>query len=259
MPGQVLSPSEPSRSGPARQDSAPEPDGRPLSDEEFSAAVAALTTALGDPTRRQIYLWVRECDGLSATDVALRFDLHPNVARHHLDKLVAGGYLEVSVERPGPSSAGRPSKRYRVSEKEASVDLQTRQGDLLVMLLEHALSLLDPRQAEDMAEKVGEEYGAALAAQVAPGEGQRSLRAAVHTIADALTAHGFAAHTESRGSSTVVVAGHCPFGDVAAQHPVVCAVDRGMVKGMLANLYGSPIPVTMSSRARGDDDCSTLV
>ena len=38
-----------------------------------------------------------------------------------------------------------------------------------------------------------------LAAHMSPGEGQRSLRAALQAVADALTAHGFAAHTESRG------------------------------------------------------------
>ena len=34
---------------------------------------------------------------------------------------------------------------------------------------------------------------------------------------------------------------HCPFGDVAIEHPVICAVDRGMVKGMLAALYGDAL------------------
>jgi predicted ArsR family transcriptional regulator len=243
----------------SRQEGAWDPDRRPLSDEEFSAAVAALTSALGDPTRREIYLFVKDSDSATAADVAGRFDLHPNVARHHLDKLLAGGYLEVYIERSAPSSAGRPSKRYRASAKDTGLDLPSRRGDLLAMLLERALSLLDSRDAELMAEAVGEEYGAALAAQMAPAESQRSLRAAVNTIADALTAHGFAAHTEERGGSTAVVAGHCPFGDVAVQHPVVCAVDRGMVKGMLAGLYGTGIPVTMSSRARGDDACSALL
>jgi predicted ArsR family transcriptional regulator len=96
-----------------------------------------------------------------------------------------------------------------------------------------------------------------------PGEGQRSVRAAMHAIADALTAHGFAAHAEDRGESTAVVAEHCPFGEAATQHPVVCAVDRGLVRGLLAGLCGevadAPIPVVLSSRARGDDACAALV
>ena len=81
---------------------------------EFSAAVSAITNAFGDPTRRAIYLFAHEAgdDGVTAAQVADRFGLHPNVARHHLDKLAAGCYLEVAVGRSG-SGAGRPSKRYR--------------------------------------------------------------------------------------------------------------------------------------------------
>ena len=71
--------------------------------------MAAVTSAFGDPTRRQIYLFVRDHDdGVTASEVADRFALHSNVARHHLDKLTAGGYLEVHVIRPSGGGAGRP-------------------------------------------------------------------------------------------------------------------------------------------------------
>ena len=57
----------------------------------FAASVTAITNAFGDPTRRAIYLFVRGVDeGVTAAEVASEFDLHPNVARHHLDKLAAG-------------------------------------------------------------------------------------------------------------------------------------------------------------------------
>ena len=42
-------------------------------------------------------------------------------------------------------------------------------------------------------------------------------------------------------------------------NPVICAVDRGMVRGMLAGLYGETVPATESSRALGDDACVTVV
>ncbi len=235
-------------------------------DRRFSAAVAAVTSAFGDPTRREIYLHVRSHPGATASEVAAAFSLHPNVARHHLDRLASGGYVEVSLERPPSAGAGRPSKRYRAADgpgADPTLDLVTHRDDLVVSLLAEALELLGPVEAERMAERVGEDYGRVLAERMEPGEGQRSLRAAMHAIADALTAHGFAAHAEDRGESTAVVAEHCPFGEAAAQHPVICAVDRGMVRGLLAGLCGStadePIPVVLSSRARGDDACAALV
>lgn len=243
------------------------------STEEFSGMVAAVTAAFGDPTRRDIYMYARRCGPVTAAEVAGQFGLHPNVARHHLDKLAAGGYLEVTIgapEPPGgaglpsaePHAVGRPSKRYAAPARDVEggiVDFPARRGELLVMLLGKALEMLDQEAAECMAEEVGEEYGRALASHMRPGAGRASVGAALRAVADALTAHGFAAHTEARNDSMAVVSENCPFGDAATVNPVVCAVDRGLVRGMLSALSGAAVPVTMSSRARGDDACATVV
>ena len=237
----------------------------PASPGEFSAAVSAITNAFGDPTRRAIYLHAHEAgeDGVTAAQVAEHFGLHPNVARHHLDKLAAGGYLEVAVGKPG-SGAGRPSKRYRASGERLSLDAPVRADDLVLTLLGRALALLPRAEAELMAEEVGEEYGRALAAgmtgRTAESESagvHRSFRSALHAVADALTAHGFAAHTDSRNNELRIINNHCPFGEVAMEHPVICAVDRGMVKGMLSALYGETEPAITTSLPRGDDMCVT--
>ena len=232
---------------------------------EFSAAVSAITNAFGDPTRRAIYLHAHEAgeDGVTAAQVAEHFGLHPNVARHHLDKLAAGGYLEVAVGKPG-SGAGRPSKRYRASGERLSLDAPVRADDLVLTLLGRALALLPRAEAELMAEEVGEEYGRALAAGMTGRTAEsgsagvhRSFRSALHAVADALTAHGFAAHTDSRNNELRIINNHCPFGEVAMEHPVICAVDRGMVKGMLSALYGETEPAITTSLPRGDDMCVT--
>ena len=81
---------------------------------------------------------------------------------------------------------------------------------------------------------------------------QRSFRSALHAVADALTAHGFAAHTEKRNNELRIVSEHCPFGGAAIENPVICAVDRGMVKGMLSALYGDTSPLLESSIPMGD-------
>ena len=111
-------------------ESAAKPRGAGLSADEFSAAVSAVTSAFGDPTRRDIYLFVRAgADGVTAAEVAERFDLHPNVARHHLEKLTAGGYLTVELARH--ETAGRPSKRYRAGELDTSLNFPPRRDDLV--------------------------------------------------------------------------------------------------------------------------------
>lgn len=231
----------------------------PFSPDGFTSAVSAITSAFGDPTRRRIYLLAHEAaDGVTASEVAEKFGLHANVARHHLDKLAAGGYLEV---RSGAhtGAAGRPSKRYVATATSVSIDQPVRRDELILSLLGRALELLPSDVAEAMAEQVGIEYGTAMAESLSGGDSQRSFRSALHAVADALTAHGFAAHTEARGDVVSIVAEHCPFGGTSVVSPVICAVDRGMVKGMLASLYGETCPETTQSLAFGDARCVTAV
>lgn len=231
----------------------------------FTSTVSAITDAFGDPTRRGIYLMARDREqGVTAAMVAEQFGVHPNVARHHLDKLSAGGYLEVVVERAEGAGAGRPSKHYRVpaDAKTAAVDVPVKSDDLVLSLLGRALRLLPREQAEAMAEEVGQEYGKAMAQGMTGADlaaGQRSLRSAMQAVADALTAHGFAAHADQRNNQLRIINNHCPFGDVAIEHPVICAVDRGMVKGMLSALHGAADVSTVQSLAQGDTFCATAV
>jgi predicted ArsR family transcriptional regulator len=241
-------------------------DPTPLTPDAFNSVVSAVTSAFGDPTRREIYLFVREAGdaGATASEVAERFTLHANVARHHLEKLAGGGYLFVEVGRgPGDASvraAGRPSKRYRAEPLDATLAMPLKHDDLLAGLLARALDALGPAEAEVLADEVGYQYGMRLAARMDPTAGHRSVRAALGAVAEALTAHGFAAHTEARGESLAIVSECCPFGETATRYPhVMCALDRGMIRGMLAGLYGETSPRFESSRPDGDDHCVARV
>ena len=230
---------------------------RPLNRTEFASAVNAITAAFGDPTRRDIFLRVSEApDGLTASQVAEATGLHANVARHHLDKLVGGGYVEVGSR--ASTGAGRPAKVYRAANAGVALDFNVGHDDILISLLGRALSRLGQDQAAELAEEVGLEYGRTMAAQMGDlVDGQRSFRAALHVVADALSAHGFSAHAERHGDELRIVSSHCPFGDVAIEHPVICAVDRGMVKGLLSSLYGETEVAHSASLAQGDDACVT--
>ena len=168
-----------------------------LSPDEFGAAVAAVTSAFGDPTRRDIYVLVRaHPDGLRAAEVAEEFSLHPNVARHHLEKLASGGYLLVELSRNESAGPAVEDLPRRVARHAAQLPAPARRP------ARHAARPRSERlsrdEAKTLAEDVGYEYGLALASNMEPGEGHRSVKAAVASVADALTAHGFAAHAEAR-------------------------------------------------------------
>ena len=252
----------------------PESQPESLSADEFSAAVSAITSAFGDTTRREIYLFARQRSeagksagktagptaerGVTAGEVAKAFSLHANVARHHLDKLAAGGYLSVDLARQ--ESAGRPSKRYRAVAVDDALTFTPRRDALIGTLLARALERLPVEDAREMAEEVGYEYGLHLAAQMSTAEGQRSRQAAMSAVADALTAHGFAAHAEADENQLRIVNEHCAFGAAAQEYPhVLCAVDRGMIRGMLAGLYGETDPKFVERRPEGAAHCVATV
>src|SRR3546814_14268360 len=117
--------------------------------------------------------------------------------------------------------------------------------------------MLPADAAEEMAEEVGLQYGRTMATAMgspdASGAVHKSFRTAFHAVADALTAHGFAAHAERPGDSLRIVSDHFPFGGAAIEHPVTCAVDRGLVLGMLGALYGASETSSLSSRPSAAD------
>ena len=105
---------------------------RDLTPTEFASTVTAITAAFGDPTRRDIFLFAHASDdGVTAAETAKHFDLHANVARHHLDKLASGGYLVVEMAKPS-GGVGRPSKRYTTTDDQVHLEVDVRQDDILV-------------------------------------------------------------------------------------------------------------------------------
>jgi predicted ArsR family transcriptional regulator len=219
----------------------------------FTANVTSLTHSFGDNTRRKIYLYLRENPGATATELSRHCQVHANVVRHHLERLTESGY--VTFDNVHKTTVGRPAKGYRVVDSGLVMNGSMRRDALLVALLEMALERLGPEAAESMSHDVGVEYGRTLAGTVGAGDSSPSLKAAMESIAGILTAHGFAARAEEHDLEQSVVSDNCPFGTAAQHHPVLCAVDRGLISGMLDGLGTERRNVTLTSRARGDDAC----
>lgn len=221
----------------------------------FDREVADLAAALGDATRRGIFITVREAaEPVTASEIARLFHIHPNVARHHLDRLVADGYLQVTRRRPGKRrgpGAGRPAKHYEATRKAVSVQFPIRRYDLLVDLLVRVIERLAPGDAGALAEEVGQEYGREIAAELDLAAGDEPIAVAV---ARALTGMGF---DTTPGDGDVLVTRHCPFGEAATSHPeLVCRLDQGIVRGLLKTARGETVAV-VTPHGSLDDPCLT--
>ena len=228
-----------------------------LETDDFASQLNRLTSIFGDPTRREIYFFIKNNPDTTANALSAAFKIHANVARHHLERLVGAGY--VIKEASKGSGVGRPARTYRVTDVPVELTGAMKRDALLVKLLERAMSLLGPERAESMALEVGQEYGRELASGLSDADAHASVHSALAAVADALTAHGFSSRTEGAEGSMSLVSSTCPFGDAAKHHPMLCAVDRGLVSGMLEGLGNGAAAVTISSKARGDDQCRTAV
>ena len=228
--------------------------------QHLSETISDLTSALGDPTRRAVYIAIRESpEPLNAGDIASLFDIHPNVARHHLDKLAGDGYLDVSHRRPNGRSgpgAGRPAKYYTVSAKQIDVHFPTHRHDVLSDMLVRIIERIAPANIKENAEEVGVEVGRELADEIG-SPSDSGYEGAVRAVVRAMTGIGFGVSSDVAGQRLLM--SHCPFGETAASHPdVVCSLDRGMVTGLMGSLAHACEPV-LHPAADPREDCVTEV
>ncbi len=226
--------------------------------EQMDRQIADIASSLGDTTRRGIFISVREsADPMTASQIATLFGIHPNVARHHLDRLVSDGYLRVTRRRAqgraGPG-AGRPAKHYEPTDKSISLQFPVRRYDLLIDLLVRVIERLAPEDAPQVVEEIGIEYGREIAAELGLPD-DTGYEAAALAVAKAMTGVGF--ETEADADGRRLLTKYCPFGEAAKTHPhLVCRLDQGIVKGLLEAGRRRPVAVVMP-HADEDDHCVT--
>lgn len=210
----------------------------------FDEQIEEITGALGDATRRGIYIMIREShEPVAAAQIAHAFDIHPNVARHHLDRLASDAYIRVSDRRVAEPAAGRPAKRYEVTDKDVSIQYSARKYDRLAELLTQVIAELDNGSALEIAEAVGHSYGRELASEIGIVE-EEGFEVAALAVARAMMGKGLGASTvpgENR-----IVAQFCPLRD-DEQEPseIVRRIDHGIVQGLLESAAERPVAIEL--------------
>jgi predicted ArsR family transcriptional regulator len=209
---------------------------------------------LADVRRREVYLYVSKANSpVTVNEVAERFGIHRNAAKHHLDRLLEAGLLRAEFKRVngrrGPG-AGRPSKLYSSTDTEISFSVPERHYDLLAHLLLTALT-----QGDDL-ERVGARFGHQLADAQRQQRPSDDAAEGIHAILEGL---GFRPSVECDGAGHLwITTESCPFGWVAAEAPEgqICRLDRAIVGGVL-NGYGIPTSAVVghSTIASGQGTC----
>ncbi len=249
----------------------------------------SVARALRSTTRAGIYDHLRQAAAvLTVRDIAATFDLHPNVARTHLELLADAGLVVVGHRKhPG---GGRPAKVY-LAREEAAAELAPVQAGLrgtgaagAALLVTLLVGLLDPpagrdphdtREPRDTADPrtsqnspdpqgSGDPALTARAHEVAAAEGRRqvsslgarpdrpTLEAAAEVALRALRSHAPDARIVRSGSDWVDIGGvRGIFRMLEPVQPQLAeALERGLVIGALA-AAGAPVTLADAGVAPG--------
>ena len=204
----------------------------------YSEHIAQVSTALADPTRREIMEHVLHSDSpLSVREVADHFGLHANAARMHLDKLVKGGLLKV-VRRRG-DHGGRPANIYDASDEDWELNLPPRRYKLLAEILARGISEREKASAGRMGQEAfsrGREEALANSSPLAHLPHGASLQDAAQAWRDEIRRQGHKSRMKNIGADRVEATfATCPFGESSSSHPgLVCEIHRRLEEGFLS-------------------------
>ncbi|TDS86040.1 helix-turn-helix transcriptional regulator [Nesterenkonia aurantiaca] len=249
----------------------------PAADVVDSAAAGETIREAESTTRQRVLQLVVEEGPISAAALGSELQLTTAAVRRHLDAMTEQGILEVKNVTTRRRGAGRPSRRYVVSQRG-----QRTMGDDYLGLVKTALSLLqDDRdssleadvaaQPDSSQPETTQVAAAALARGYFAGFEQRwetelsgieDLDARTDRLSQLFNEEGFAGFTRLVGrdnpllamQSTQLCQGHCPIREIAAAHPVFCEEETDMISRLL------DVDVRrLSTQAAGAHVCTTHV
>src|SRR5699024_9690090 len=116
-----------------------------------------LTNVLSDPTRYKIYEYIIEAEEpVTVKDVAKLINIHTNVARYHLTRLVGVDVIKSYINQS--RSSGRPSRLYTRSEEAIEISFPYRDYKLLSWITLDAIATLG-EAGKAIPSNIGKKYG----------------------------------------------------------------------------------------------------
>jgi predicted ArsR family transcriptional regulator len=206
-----------------------------------------LVRALGEPTRRKVYLMV-EAAGRPVTrlDVAEAVGITGRLAGFHLDKLADEGLLDIHharpADRPGGPGAGRPAKWYRLSGVQFDLTIPPRRTDIAARVMALALDELGPE---------GAHRGALLEQGHACGQ---ALARARTDLLTQLTDLGYQPAARTDGTLELR---NCPFHPIVQVAPdTACTMNQALLTGLTDSHQGPRYEAVLE---RAETRCCVLL
>lgn len=228
---------------------------------------AALPQPLDERTRDRVLLSVLEHAPVSAAELGVRLGFTPAAVRRHLDALSLDGLIEIKRGRGQGGGAGRPARRYVVSQRGQSAI-----GEDYLAIARAALTRIGETVGAAGIEDFARERFADMEERYRPivDAAGPELEARADALAQALSADGFVGSTRTVGSpvrrpptrevprSTMLgvqlCQGHCPIQGLAAEFPTFCEQETAV----FARLLGVDVR-RLSTLASGGHVCTTHI
>jgi predicted ArsR family transcriptional regulator len=220
-------------------------------------------------TRGQVARLILELGPATAATLGGRLGLTPAAIRRHLENLIADGMIEMRTARSyGNRGRGRPAKVFVVTDAGRSAFEHT-YDDLATNALRFIEQTGGPEAVAEFARRQVSElerrYAARLAEAAAAAEGNSGLSARVQTLAEALSADGYAAaagpapavgpaNSGLADNGAQICQHHCPVAHVAAEFPQLCEAETEA----FGRLLDAPVR-RLATIAHGDGICTTHV
>jgi predicted ArsR family transcriptional regulator len=193
--------------------------------------VLSMLKALADETRYAMYHELAlSTQPLTAAELADRLGLHANTVRLHLERMRAGGLVDVEPVHRG--TVGRPQHVYALAPGATGVAFDPPSHALLAGLLAGLAERVGADAGD--AEAIGRSWGRDVAKRTRSHD-------CVEALADELERLGFEPAAEV-GDDVTISFLHCPFRELAEAYPeLVCNLHRGICRGVVDAVGGGTV------------------
>lgn len=203
-------------------------------------------------TRRRVARSILEHGPSTAAQLATRLDVTPAAIRRHLDALVDCGHVIASAQRVhGGRGRGRPAKVFTLTDT-GRADFYQAYDELAIDALQALAETGGDQAVSQLARRRQADIENRFASLNARTDGKEL--SAAESLAEALTAEGYAATTEPAVAGQQVCQHHCPVAHVAAEFPQLCEAETEA----FSQLLGVHVQ-RLATIAHGDGVCTTHV
>lgn len=215
--------------------------------------------SVDERTRDKVLSAVLEHGPVSAAELGDRLGYTPAAVRRHLDALSRDGLIEVKVIGNPSPGAGRPARRYVLSQRG-----QTRLGNDYLHIAQAALGQLREAAGPDAVRQFAASRFADMEQRYRPvveSAGDR-IEDKAAALAESLSQDGFVGSTREIGRnapnaamlSVQLCQGHCPIQELASAFPEFCEQETDV----FARLLGVDVR-RLSTLASGGHVCTTHI